>query len=104
LQEKFKAGLLCCAKFFAQHIVCKKLCEQFSRRHSMNNLRQFCAGLILTLALTTAAFAGQIECPGVVQPPPQATVEGEIPNGATVAFSPPTVTDLLLSLIVSVLP
>lgn len=69
----------------------------------MNNLRQFCAGLILTLALTATAFAGQIECPGVVQPP-QATAEGEIPNDATVEFSQPTVTDILISLIVSVLP
>lgn len=70
----------------------------------MNNLRQFCAGLILTLALTTTAFAGQIECPGVVQPPPQATVEGEIPNGVTVIALQPTVADVLISLIVSFLP
>jgi hypothetical protein len=50
----------------------------------MNNLRQLCAGLILTLALTSTAFAGQIECPGVTQdPPPQETVAGDIQNGVT---------------------
>lgn len=70
----------------------------------MNNLRRFCAGLILTLALTTAAFAGQVECPGVVQPPPQATVEGEIPNDVTVTSLQPTVTDFLISMMVGFLP
>lgn len=37
----------------------------------MRNLRPFFAGFVLTLALTTTAFAGQIECPGVTQTPPQ---------------------------------
>lgn len=59
----------------------------------MNKLRLFCAGLILTLALIVPTFAGQIECPGVVEPPPQTTVEnttstdvtetGDIQNGVT---------------------
>jgi cyclic lactone autoinducer peptide len=66
----------------------------------MKNLRKFCAGLILTLALSVATFAGHIECGGVVdQPPPPAeasiagdmqngvestdTVTGEMPNGVT---------------------
>jgi hypothetical protein len=83
LQEKFKAGLLCPARFFTNNTVSKKFCEQFLRRHSMNNLRQFCAAFILTLAVAASTFAGQIECPGVAGSPSasEATVAGDIPNG-----------------------
>ena len=68
----------------------------------MNNLRQFCAGLILMLALTVPTFAGQIECGGVVeQPPPtEETVTGDMPNGIE---STDTVTEAVLSVIVTVL-
>lgn len=45
----------------------------------MKNLRQLCAGLILTLALTTAAYAGQMDCPGITSQP-QATGEIECPG------------------------
>jgi hypothetical protein len=68
----------------------------------MNNLRKFCAGLILTLALTVPTFAGHIECGGVVdQPPPEETATGEIPNGVE-----PTdpVTELVVSLLTTILP
>lgn len=71
----------------------------------MNNLRKFCAGLILTLALTVPTFAGQIECGGVVgQPPPpttEETVTGEIPNGIE---STDTVTGLVISILLDILP
>jgi hypothetical protein len=71
----------------------------------MNNLRQFCAGLILTLALTVSTFAGNIECGGVVGAPPPPTQEtavaGEMPNGVE---STDTVTELLLSFLTTVLP
>lgn len=40
----------------------------------MNNLRQLFAGLILTFALTSTAFAGQMDCPGITQPPPEETI------------------------------
>jgi hypothetical protein len=36
----------------------------------MKNSWQLFGGLILLLALTVSAFAGQINCPGVVDPPP----------------------------------
>ena len=61
----------------------------------MNNLRQFCAALILTLALAVSTFAGQIECPGVTGSPSasEATVAGDIPNNVE---SADVVTDFLL--------
>ncbi len=36
----------------------------------MKSLRQTCATAILTVALTVAAYAGQIQCPAAVPPPP----------------------------------
>jgi hypothetical protein len=71
----------------------------------MNNLHKFCAGLILMLALTVPTFAGNIECPGVAEPP-QATateesVAGEMPNGVE---STDPVTEFLLSVLGSILP
>ena len=36
----------------------------------MKSLRQTCATAILTLTLTIAAYAGQIQCPAGVPPPP----------------------------------
>lgn len=36
----------------------------------MKNLRQFCATLILTLALAFSASAGEIGFPGATNPPP----------------------------------
>lgn len=49
----------------------------------MKNLRQLCAGLILTFALTATALAGQMDCPGITAPPPQETSTGEMPNPIT---------------------
>jgi hypothetical protein len=49
----------------------------------MKKLQQLCAGLLLTIALTATALAGQMDCPGATEPPPQATVEGEMPNVIT---------------------
>lgn len=72
----------------------------------MNKLRLFCAGLILTLALTASTFAGQIECPGVVEPPPttEETLTGEMPNGDTATGEIQNgVTDSLIWLIFSLL-
>jgi hypothetical protein len=65
LQEKFKAGLVLDARGFAYYSACKDFCKQSSRRHRMKRLRQGCAGLILTIALSASAFAGQVNCPGV---------------------------------------
>lgn len=71
----------------------------------MNNLRQLCGAFVLIFVLATAALAdGPVNCPGILQPPPQATVEGEIPNNVTVTALQPTVADFLISLIVSFLP
>jgi hypothetical protein len=68
----------------------------------MNNLRQICAGFILTLALTVSAFAGQIEC-GVVNDPPlqETAAAGEMQNGIQ---STDTVTELVISLLTNLLP
>jgi hypothetical protein len=46
----------------------------------MKNLRHFCAVTILLLALAVSAFAGQVDCPGVVDPPPDTTptVTGQV--------------------------
>ena len=61
----------------------------------MNNLRQFCAALILTLALTASTFAGNIECPGIVgsSSPSAEAVAGDMPNGIE---STDAVTEVLL--------
>jgi hypothetical protein len=71
----------------------------------MNNLRQFCAGLILMIALTVPTFAGHIECPGVVEPPQatatEETAAGERQNG--VEYTDP-VTELAISLLTTILP
>ena len=60
----------------------------------MSKLRQFCAVLILTLALSASTFAGQIECGGftATQPSPEA-VAGYMPNGVE---STDAVTEVLL--------
>lgn len=48
----------------------------------MNHLRQLCMALALTLTLSVAALAGQINCPGVTEPPPEeTTTAGEVQNG-----------------------
>ena len=39
----------------------------------MKRLRQFCAGLILTFALSASAFAGKVDCPGITDSQPEAT-------------------------------
>jgi hypothetical protein len=103
LQEKFKAGLLCFASFLARCTVSKKFGKQFSRRHKMNKLRQFCAGLILTLALVVPTFAGNIECGGIIQPPPPPTESamGETPND--IEYIDP-ITGLAISLLTTILP
>lgn len=36
----------------------------------MKSLRQICTAAFLTLALTIAVYAGQIQCPAAVPPPP----------------------------------
>ena len=66
-------------------LLTKKFLENY-----MKNLRQFCATLILTLALTLSALAGEIGFPGTTNPPPppeqQASItEGTDPSGATSA-------------------
>jgi hypothetical protein len=48
----------------------------------MKNLRKLCMAFVLVLALSSAALAGTIDCPGVTQPPPpQEAVAGDMPNG-----------------------
>jgi hypothetical protein len=49
----------------------------------MKTLRQLCAGLILTLALTVTASAGKMDCPGIAASQPEAT--GEMQNDVTAA-------------------
>jgi hypothetical protein len=80
----------------------------------MKKLQQFCAAVVLTLALTLSAFAGDISCPGVIdQPPPQqssatgemgapgASATGDILTPGVSALDP--VTGTALSLLQSIL-
>jgi hypothetical protein len=60
----------------------------------MKILRQLCAGLILTFALSASAFAGQVDCPGITDSQPQAT--GEMPQPAAAGEMQNDITDLLL--------
>ena len=53
----------------------------------MKTLRQTCATTILTLALAVSVLAGEIDCPGVVSPPP--------PTGTTSETSDITTTIIL---------
>jgi hypothetical protein len=82
------------------------------QENSMKNLRQFCVALVFTLALTTPAFAGQIETP--LAPPTTtsaATTEGQIetpvagqietPSGEATASD--SATEIALNLLQSVL-
>ena len=39
----------------------------------MKTLRQACAVAVLTVLLSASAFAGQVNCPGVVSTPPPPT-------------------------------
>jgi hypothetical protein len=63
----------------------------------MKNLRQLCGGVVLLLALTVSVFAGQINCPGVVDPPP------DTPPTATGQVACPALIEAVVSLIQSVL-
>lgn len=47
----------------------------------MKRLRQLSAGIILTIALSASAFAGQVDCPGITDTQPEAA--GYMPNGIT---------------------
>jgi hypothetical protein len=82
----------------------------------MKTFRQFIATAVLTLVLTFPAFAGEIQSPGVANPPPppsqQSSVTGdmscpgvastgEIPGPGVVALDP--VIGTALSLLQSVL-
>jgi hypothetical protein len=60
----------------------------------MKNLRQLCAALVLTLALSANALCGQVNCPGVTDPPPEAAAIGEMPN---------IITDAVFSLILALI-
>lgn len=49
----------------------------------MKTLRQAGAAAVLTLLLSASAFAGQVNCPGVVDPPPPPTSETTTTDTAT---------------------
>ena len=80
----------------------------------MKKIRQFCACLVLTVALALSAFAGDIPFPGATAPLPQqqssvtgdigtpgATATGDISCPGVVALDP--VTEAALSLLQSLL-
>jgi hypothetical protein len=70
----------------------------------MKNLRQFCATLILTLALALSSLGGEIGFPGATNTPPpeeqsslteetdlsDATAAGETPTSSMAALDPAT--------------
>lgn len=54
----------------------------------MNRFQRLCVGIVLSLVLTTATIAGEINTPGIAQPTPTPTptsssamTAGEIPHG-----------------------
>jgi alcohol dehydrogenase YqhD (iron-dependent ADH family) len=70
----------------------------------MRKLKQFCATMALTLALTLPAFAGEMSTPGIISSSPreQSSVMGDIGMpGATAVLDP--VTEAALSLLGSLL-
>jgi ABC-type phosphate transport system substrate-binding protein len=80
----------------------------------MKKIQQFCAAVVLTLALVLSAFAGDMSAPGATSPsPPQkssitgeismpgATATGEIPGPGVDALDP--VTEAALNLFQSLL-
>ncbi len=74
----------------------------------MRKLRQLSIAVILTLVLSTYAFAGIIECPPAPQPePPSATTTGitDTPPSEAQLVAAPTdpVVDIALNLLQSVL-
>ncbi|HEX8844946.1 MAG TPA: hypothetical protein VF791_09900 [Pyrinomonadaceae bacterium] len=72
-------------------------------------LRKTLAALVLTLTIALSAFAGEMPCPGVIDPPQNATVIEQEITGITDAMSCPgattldPVTEFTLSLLQSVL-
>ncbi len=52
----------------------------------MKKLRRTCAVAIVTVVLAVSAFAGQIDSPGVVAPPPPGTIDS--PGIAGIIDSP----------------
>ena len=70
----------------------------------MKTLRQLCAALVLTLALTLSAFAGDMPTGITAEPPPpesQVTTTGDMSTGVTATDS---VTAVALSLLQSLPP
>lgn len=70
----------------------------------MNNLRQLCMALVLTLTLSAVALAGKVDCPGITQDPPteETTAAGDIQNG--VSTDTDVLTQTALTLLLVVLP
>jgi hypothetical protein len=65
----------------------------------MKTLRQACAIAALTVLLSASTFAGQVNCPGVVDPPPPPTSE----TTAT-ATTTDSLTTSIIIVIVSLIP
>jgi hypothetical protein len=51
----------------------------------MRKIRQLCAALVLTFALSASALAGQVDCPGITDEPPseETTASGYMQTGIT---------------------
>lgn len=77
----------------------------------MNTLRQLVVALVITLALTTSAFAGEMETGRTAPPTPTTTRVGEIQIGITgqmdtvnsEAATADSATEIVLNLLQSVL-
>jgi hypothetical protein len=91
LQEACKAGLVLVQNFL-----------QRSQRR-MRHIRQLCLAAALIFTFAFSVYAGEIECPGVVEPPPQAAVAEIVPDDVMATDETPDgVTDTLLWLILSI--
>ena len=65
----------------------------------MRHLRRFCAVATLLCAFSFSAYAGNIECPAVIQPPPDEITNETQSEGETDSI----ITEALLVLIEGVL-
>ena len=70
----------------------------------MKNLRQFCAAIVFTLALTFSALAGDINAPGLTTqppPPPQPSATGDTARSDAARLDP--LTEITLRMLQSML-
>jgi hypothetical protein len=72
----------------------QKFCISYQEAFTVKTLRQICAATILSLTFAVSIFAGQIDCPGVVEPPPPTSEASTLTE----------ITSSLIMAVISVIP